>query len=130
MSLSPDGSYLLTSGMDNKLCVWDMRPYAPKNRCVKIFEGHQHNFEKNLQKCSWSPDGTKVTAGSADRMVHIWDTTTRRILYKLLGHKGSVNDCVFTHLSLSLDLAVAIKISTWKRYESFKAVRPLQLNWN
>ncbi|CAF2094118.1 hypothetical protein HID58_017079 [Brassica napus] len=95
MSLSPDGSYLLTNGMDNKLCVWDMRPYAPQNRCVKVFEGHQHNFEKNLLKCSWSPDGTKVTAGSADRMVHIWDTTTRRILYKLPGHKGSVNECVF-----------------------------------
>ncbi|KAG2326174.1 hypothetical protein Bca52824_008902 [Brassica carinata] len=95
MSLSPDGSYLLTNGMDNRLCVWDMRPYAPQNRCVKVFEGHQHNFEKNLLKCSWSPDGTKVTAGSADRMVHIWDTTTRRILYKLPGHKGSVNECVF-----------------------------------
>ncbi|KAL3565665.1 hypothetical protein D5086_033711 [Populus alba] len=95
MQLSPDGSYLLTNGMDNKLCIWDMRPYAPQNRCVKIFEGHQHNFEKNLLKCSWSPDGSKVTAGSADRMVYIWDTTSRRILYKLPGHTGSVNECVF-----------------------------------
>jgi Prp8 binding protein len=49
MQLSPDGSYLLMNGMDNKLCIWDMRPFAPQNRCVKIFEGHQHNnFEKNL----------------------------------------------------------------------------------
>ncbi|KAB5512740.1 hypothetical protein OIU85_003116 [Salix viminalis] len=95
MQLSPDGSYLLTNGMDNKLCIWDMRPYAPQNRCVKIFEGHQHNFEKNLIKCSWSPDGSKVSAGSADRMVYIWDTTSRRILYKLPGHTGSVNECVF-----------------------------------
>ncbi|KAF8049154.1 hypothetical protein N665_2283s0006 [Sinapis alba] len=87
-----DGSYLLTNAMDCKLCVWDMRPYAPQNRCVKIFEGHQHNFEKNLLKCAWSPDGSKVTADSADRMVHIWDTTSRRILYKLPGHNGSVNE--------------------------------------
>ena len=56
-------SYLLTNGMD-KLCIWDMRPYTPQNRCVKILEGHQHNFKKNLLKCSWSPDGSKVTAGS------------------------------------------------------------------
>ncbi|CAI0557029.1 unnamed protein product [Linum tenue] len=28
-------------------------------------------------------------------MVYIWDTTTRRILYKLPGHTGSVNECVF-----------------------------------
>ncbi|KAK4268481.1 hypothetical protein QN277_025135 [Acacia crassicarpa] len=92
MQLSPDGSYLLTNGMDCKLCIWDMRPYAPQNRCVKVLEGHQHNFEKNLLKCSWSPDGSKVTAGSSDRMVYIWDTTSRRILYKLPGHNGSVNE--------------------------------------
>lgn len=95
MQLSPDGSYLLTNAMDCTLRIWDMRPYAPQNRCVKILEGHQHNFEKNLLKCSWSPDGSKVTAGSSDRMVYIWDTTSRRILYKLPGHTGSVNECVF-----------------------------------
>lgn len=95
MQLSPNGSYLLTNSMDCTLRIWDMRPYAPQNRCVKTFTGHQHNFEKNLLKCSWSADGSKVTAGSADRMVYIWDTTSRRILYKLPGHTGSVNECVF-----------------------------------
>ncbi len=29
------------------------------------------------------------------RFVHIWDTTTRRILYKLPGHAGSVNEVAF-----------------------------------
>ncbi|KAJ6807188.1 U5 small nuclear ribonucleoprotein 40 kDa protein [Iris pallida] len=95
MQLSPDGSYLLTNGMDCTLRIWDMRPYAPQNRCIKMFAGHQHNFEKNLLKCGWSPDGSKVTAGSSDRMVYIWDTTSRRILYKLPGHNGSVNETAF-----------------------------------
>lgn len=95
MQLSPDGSYLLTNSMDCTLRVWDMRPYAPQNRCVKILTGHQHNFEKNLLRCNWSPDGSKVTSGSADRMVYIWDTTSRRILYKLPGHTGSVNEAAF-----------------------------------
>ena len=36
----------------------DMRPYAPEDRCVKYFTGHQHNFEKTLLKCAWSADGT------------------------------------------------------------------------
>ncbi|KAK1266743.1 Protein SPA1-RELATED 3 [Acorus gramineus] len=95
MQLSPDGSYLLTNAMDNSLRIWDMRPYAPQNRCVKIMGGHQHGIEQNLLKCAWSPDGSKVTAGSSDRMVYVWDTTSRRILYKLPGHKGSVNETAF-----------------------------------
>ncbi|XP_053959028.1 U5 small nuclear ribonucleoprotein 40 kDa protein [Anastrepha ludens] len=95
ISLSPDGSYLLSNSMDNSLRIWDIRPYVPSERCVKIFQGHQHNFEKNLLRCCWSPDGSKISAGSADRHVYIWDTTSRRILYKLPGHNGSVNDVDF-----------------------------------
>ncbi|KAI4456008.1 u5 small nuclear ribonucleoprotein 40 kda protein [Holotrichia oblita] len=95
MALSPDGSYLLTNGMDNTLRIWDIRPYAPQDRCIKVFTGHQHNFEKNLLRCAWSSDANKVSAGSADRFVYIWDTTSRRILYKLPGHNGSVNDVDF-----------------------------------
>uniref|UniRef100_T1HYR4 U5 small nuclear ribonucleoprotein 40 kDa protein n=2 Tax=Rhodnius prolixus TaxID=13249 RepID=T1HYR4_RHOPR len=95
MALSSDGSYLLTNSMDNNLRIWDVRPFAPQERCVKILSGHQHNFEKNLLRCSWSPDGSKVSAGSGDRFVYVWDTTTRRIMYKLPGHNGSVNDVQF-----------------------------------
>lgn len=95
ITLSPDGSYVLSNAMDNTVRIWDIRPYAPQERCVKILQGNQHNFEKNLLHCNWSPDGCKVAAGSADRYVYIWDTTTRRILYKLPGHSGSVNEVDF-----------------------------------
>ncbi|CAH1248663.1 SNRNP40 [Branchiostoma lanceolatum] len=77
------------------LRIWDVRPFAPQERCVKIFQGNQHSFEKNLIRCNWSPDGSKVTAGSADRFVYVWDTTSRRILYKLPGHDGSINEVDF-----------------------------------
>lgn len=93
--LSPDGSYLLTNGMDSTVRVWDVRPYAPMERCLKIFMGAQHNFEKNLIKCNWSADGQKIAAGSADRHVYVWDTTTRQILYRLHGHSGCVNEVDF-----------------------------------
>lgn len=118
LELSPDGCYLLSNAMDNSLRIWDVRPYAPSDRCLKVFSGHTHNFEKvllflkiyvyfililikfyfyrkNLLRCAWSPDGSKVSAGSADRFVYIWDANTRRILYKLPGHNGSVNDVDF-----------------------------------
>lgn len=93
--LSPDGSYLLTTAMDNTVRVWDVRPFAPHERCVKIFQGNQHTYEKNLLRVAWSPNGGQVSAGSGDRFVYIWDTTSRRILYKLPGHAGSVNEVDF-----------------------------------
>ncbi|KAG9493153.1 hypothetical protein GDO78_001196 [Eleutherodactylus coqui] len=89
---------IISGGIDNDIKVirvWDIRPFAPKERCVKIFQGNVHNFEKNLLRCSWSSDGSKIAAGSADRFVYVWDTTSRRILYKLPGHAGSVNEVVF-----------------------------------
>jgi len=93
--LSPDGSFVLSNAMDNTVRIWDVRPFAPAERCLKLFMGVHHNFEKNLLKCSWSPDGRYIAAGSGDRFVYVWDTVTRKILYKLPGHNGSVNDVDF-----------------------------------
>lgn len=95
LQLSPDGSYLLSNAMDNTVRIWDVRPFAPQERCVKIMQGNQHTFEKNLLRCAWAADGSKIAAGSGDRFVYIWDTTSRRILYKLPGHAGSVNEVDF-----------------------------------
>jgi Prp8 binding protein len=35
---------------------------------------------------------SKVAAGSADKMVYIWDAEQGKILYKLPGHTACVND--------------------------------------
>jgi WD40 repeat protein len=34
LRVSPEGNHLLSNCMDNTLRVWDMRPYAPANRCA------------------------------------------------------------------------------------------------
>lgn len=95
VSLSPCGSFVLSNSMDNTLRIWDIRPYAPQERCIKILQGHSHNFEKNLLRCKWSKDGSLVSCGSADRFVYIWDVNSQKIVYKLPGHLGSVNDVDF-----------------------------------
>ncbi|OBS58877.1 hypothetical protein A6R68_09973 [Neotoma lepida] len=85
LSLSSEGSYLLSNAMDNTVRVWDVRPFAPKERCVKIFQGNVHNFEK----------GPALVFMAPCRFVYVWDTTSRRILYKLPGHAGSINEVAF-----------------------------------
>ena len=62
-------STFLLRTQDNTLRMWDMRPFAPANRCTKVFTGHQHNFEQNLLKCDWSPDGSRVRGLSAGQVM-------------------------------------------------------------
>ena len=76
LSLSPDGSRLLSNSMDSTLKAWDVAPFSPSERCVATFEGHSHDFHKNLLRCSWSHDGEKVACGSADQIVHVWDVAS------------------------------------------------------
>lgn len=48
-----------------------------------------------MLRVSWSPDGDRIAAGSADKFVYVWETSTKKILYKLPGHLGSVNEVEF-----------------------------------
>lgn len=96
LALSPNGHSLLSNAMDNTIRCWDVRPYsAVPDRCEKTFLGAQHNYEKSLIKCNWSPNGERVACGSSDQFVYVWDAMSRRILYKLPGHSGSVNEVAF-----------------------------------
>ncbi|KAJ3333391.1 hypothetical protein HDU76_008642 [Blyttiomyces sp. JEL0837] len=93
LRVSPDGGYLLSDAMDNTVRIWDIKPFAVGgSRLLKILEGAPHGPEKQLLKPCWSSDGDFVAAGAADRSVVIWDVATRRIVYKLPGHKGCVNE--------------------------------------
>ena len=56
------------------------------------FDGAPVGLEKNLIRASWDPKGEKIAAGSGDRSVVVWDSKSGKLLYKLPGHKGTVND--------------------------------------
>ena len=97
--LSPDGTSLLSNSMDNTVRVWDVKPFvsneAVKGREKIVLYGATHNYESNLLKCSWSANGKRVSAGSADKFVYVWEVATGKMQYKLPGHKGSVNEVAF-----------------------------------
>jgi len=87
---SPDGGSLLSNSMDNSLRMWDIKPFAVSgDRFVRRLVGAPHGFEKNLLRACWSFDGDFVAVGSGDRSVVVWYGD--RIVYKLPGHKGCVN---------------------------------------
>jgi Prp8 binding protein len=95
LELHPDGTHVLSNAMDNYLKAWDIRPFCEGNRLSKNFVGLKHNSEKGLLKCAWSSDGSMVSCGSADRLLHIWDVHSTEELYCLPGHKGCVNTVAF-----------------------------------
>jgi Prp8 binding protein len=96
LSLSPDGSYLLSNAMDGHLKCWDVRPFVSDTRLVNTYEGHSHDMQQWLLKCSWSPDARRISCGSSDGFVYVWDVDSRRIQYKLPGHKAAVSAVEFS----------------------------------
>ncbi|KAI8897382.1 WD40-repeat-containing domain protein [Globomyces pollinis-pini] len=93
LRLSPQGDRLLSNSMDNTVRIWDIKPFFVGNtRLEKIFEGAPHGYEKNLLRPCWSPDSDFIAAGSGDRSVVVWNSRSGKIVYKLPGHKGCVNE--------------------------------------
>jgi Prp8 binding protein len=95
LRVSPDSQVLLSNSHDSTVRTWDIRPFAPANRHLRTFDGAPTGLEKNLLKATWDPNGQKIAAGSGDRSVVVWDANNGRLLYKLPGHKGAVNDVMF-----------------------------------
>jgi len=95
LAVSPDSQTLLSNSHDSTVRTWDIRPFAPKDRQIRTFDGAPTGMEKNLLKASWDVQGKRIAAGSGDRTVVVWDAGSGRLMHKLPGHKGAVNDVRF-----------------------------------
>ncbi|KAI5289869.1 hypothetical protein KEM54_003019 [Ascosphaera aggregata] len=97
LAVSPDSQTLLSNSHDSTVRTWDIRPFAPVERLVKTYDGAPAavGLEKNLIRACWNHNGEKIAAGSGDRTVVVWDVRSGKMLYKLPGHKGCVNDVRF-----------------------------------
>lgn len=96
LQISPDNLTLLSNARDSTVRTWDVRPFAPTDRRIRTFDGAPTGMDRNLLKASWDPKGEKVAAGSGDQNVVIWDARTGKLLNKLPGHRGAVNDVRFS----------------------------------
>jgi Prp8 binding protein len=96
LRVSPDSQSLLSFSMDGAARTWDIRPFAPTERLIRTFDGASRGLENNLIRASWDAKGKRLAAGSGDGSVHVWSNDTGKLLYKLPGHKGTVNCAEFS----------------------------------
>lgn len=96
LEVSPDAQSLLSYAHDGLARTWDIRPFAPMDRSIKSYVGAPIGLEKNLIRASWDKKNDRIAAGSGDGTVVIWEVGNGKLLYKLPGHKGTVNDVRFS----------------------------------
>lgn len=85
----------MSNSLDETVRIWDVRNDVANNkRLKKTLSGHVQGNEKSLIRGGWSNDGLYVCCGSVDKCVYIWDTTTKKIVQRLGGHSGTVNQAV------------------------------------
>lgn len=95
LQLSPDNTTLLSNAHDSTVRTWDVRPFAPADRRMQTYDGAPTGQERNLFKASWDANGERIAAGSGDQSVAVWEARTGKLLHKLPGHRGAVNDVRF-----------------------------------
>jgi Prp8 binding protein len=114
LAISPDGQTLLSNSHDSTVRTWDVRPFAPEDRSVRTLDGAQAGLEKNLIRACWDPsEGKRVAVGGGDGTATVWDVQSGRLLHKLPGHKGTVNDVrISPDGSMSKSLFLSPKLPT------------------
>ena len=93
--VSPDSQSLVSYAMDATVRTWDIRPFAPTERHIRTFDGANVGVEKNLMGVSWDSEGKKIAAAAADGTVMVWSSENGKLMYKLPGHRGTVNAAEF-----------------------------------
>ncbi len=108
VAFSPDGSELITTGMDALAQVWSASDFEPR----RTFAGH----DKSANAAAISPDGKLLLTGSTDRTAIVWDWQTGEEIARLTGHRNTISGAAF---SPSGDIAATAsydgRIGLWER---------------
>ncbi|KAI9280654.1 WD40-repeat-containing domain protein [Sporodiniella umbellata] len=86
VSMSPDGTSVLTNSRDNTLSIIDVRTY----KVLQTLKADSYQNGLNWSRSCFSPDGKHVAAGSADGILHTWDTNTGKLVKSIKGHGSAI----------------------------------------
>jgi len=86
LSISPDGSKILTNSRDNTLKLTDLRMYEVSN----TFQSDGYKNGANWSRACFSPDGSYVTAGSSDGTLFFWNAVTSHMEKSIKEHMGTI----------------------------------------
>src|SRR5262249_11458496 len=82
-----DGQYLLSASLDKTLRLWSVA----KRSEVKVYDAENHQ----VQAVRFAPDDKTFATGGADGFAPILGTPSGKVLQRLQGHTGKVNDVAF-----------------------------------
>jgi WD40 repeat protein/serine/threonine protein kinase len=88
VACSPDGSRIVSAGLDGTARVWDAGTGTP----VVAFTGHT----TQLRAVAFSPDGKRVVTGGADKTARVWDPVNGQQVLELKGHSHTVGSVAFS----------------------------------
>ncbi|RUS17762.1 autophagy protein 16 [Endogone sp. FLAS-F59071] len=86
LSVSPDGSKILTNSRDNTLKLIDLRMYE----VASTFQSEGYKNGANWSRACFSPDGSYVSAGSADGTLFFWNVMTGQMEKSVKEHTGTI----------------------------------------
>ncbi|MDH5398911.1 MAG: caspase family protein [Cyclobacteriaceae bacterium] len=88
VSFTPNGLYLITGGLDQKLLMTELDTGLP----VREFIGHRHH----VVSLDYSPDGKYLLSGSWDGLAKLWDLNTGLLAARYGGHDREIYDVAFS----------------------------------
>ncbi|MBL8823607.1 MAG: protein kinase [Planctomycetia bacterium] len=86
-SISKDGRYVVTTGLDMRARIWNTitgKPITSLLHAMRVIHA------------SFSPDGSRIVTGSEDGVAIVWDVDSGRPITTPLQHEGSVMHTAFS----------------------------------
>ncbi len=88
VQVSPDGRWLLLATAQHELLLWDRETSRESARIPDL--------ENRISQLSWSPDSQRFGVGTDGGMVHVFDLTTRQLVWQQLADILSPTSLTFS----------------------------------